>query len=382
MIYSTYPPNYQVDGIGDYTRILVAKLRERGMDVHVITSGRYAGNDPKVIKIGGGVWGIRELVKVFRKIREERFNVVHMQYTPLSYGFGVVFKLLPLLVRLSAHGIRFVTTFHTLVGGRWISKINALLITMFSHSVISTHEEMTQLFNKWFFMFRKKLVQIPIGSNIFPCDTDKGSVRPEINKRFGISERAVLLINFGFPNPWKGLETLFYSLKILSRQDRYRLILLGDIRDEDMEYRHRLKGLVRRLGINREVIWIEGLDEKTASEVILASDICVLPYVDGISIRRGSLMAAMAHGLPVISTFPRVKNPYFRNGENVVFVKEGDRVALAEAMERLADDPAARERLSRNIREIAKTFDWSVIADKTAEIYRGRRPKGAEVVGR
>ena len=371
MIFPTYPPNYQVDGIGDYTRILVQKLRERGHDVYIIASGRYAGNDPKVIKIGGGRWGVKELIKVFRRVREEEFEVVNMQYTPLAYGLGIMFKFLPLFMRLSAHNIHFVITFHTLVIDKWIAKVNAFLLVMFSHRVISTHEELTALFNKWLFLFRKKLVQIPIGSNIHPIEVDTNRIRTEINKKYGISNNTILLINFGFPHPWKGLETLCEALKRLSKEGCYRLILLGGITDRDMDYRYKLKGLIRKLGIEKEVIWIDGMDEDDVSGVLQASDMAVLPYVDGISIRRGTLMAAMAHGLPIISTFPRVECPYFKNGENVILVKPDDKVALAEAIERLSRNRQLRDKLSINISALAIGFDWDQITENMIKVYSG-----------
>ncbi|MBD3425617.1 MAG: glycosyltransferase [Candidatus Omnitrophica bacterium] len=369
MIFPTYPPNYQVDGIGDYTRILVSKLRQRGHEVFVITSGRYAGNDPRVIKIGGGKWGIRELVRVFRLIRRDGFQVVHMQYTPISYGYGLTFKLLPLLIRLSAHRIHFIVTFHTLVAGRWISRINALLLVMFSHKVISTHEELTQLYQKWLFPFSKKLVQIPIGTNIEPVEVDGERIREEINKKYGISKNATLLVNFGFPNPWKGLETLCEAVKILSREGDYRLIIMGGLTDRGIEYRYEIKGFIRRLGIEKEVIWMDGLKEKDVSGVLQASDIAVFPFVDGISIRRGTLMAAMAHGLPIVSTRPRVKCPYFRNGENVMLVGPGDKVALAEAIRKLSKDRELRDRLSMNVKALSLGFDWDRIAGSMIKVY-------------
>ncbi len=35
---------------------------------------------------------------------------------------------------------------------------------------------------------------------------------------------------------------------------------------------------------------------------LLAADCAVLPYREGASLRHGSLMAALAHGLPIVST--------------------------------------------------------------------------------
>ncbi|MEA3490202.1 MAG: glycosyltransferase family 4 protein [Candidatus Omnitrophota bacterium] len=373
MIFSIYSPNYQADGIGDYTRILVQKLRQRGHDVHVIASGRYAGDDQRVIKIGDGYWGIRELVKAFRKIREGRFDVVHLQYTPVSYGFGVTFKFLPFLIQISIHDILFVTTFHTLVGGKWISRLNALLLSAFSHKIIGTNEEVAFLFRKWLGLFKGKFSQIPIGANVSPAETDIRQTRELLAKKYGIVKDAVILSNFGFSNPGKGFEDLIDALNRLNVNGRYYVLQIGAIRDEDVEFRNYLKSLIRMRGMEKNFIWTGKLDQQQASALLKASDIYVVPYTDGISIRRGSLMAGIVNGLPIISTFPRVEVPYFKDGKNVVLVERGDPVRLAGAVERLAKDKDLREKLSVGVNELAEEFDWDRIADRTLKVYsRGK----------
>ncbi len=369
IIFPAYPPGYQADGIGDYTRILVRRLRERGHDVYVVVSGRYTGNDENVIRAGDSRWNAPELLKVFRKVREARFDVVHMQYTPVTYGFGIVFKLLPLLLRLSAPDIFFVTTFHTLVGGKWTSRINALLLSMFSHRIISTNEEITLLFNKWLCMFKGKLSQIPVGANISPAETDIQRTRGQMAKDYGIGRDAVVLSNFGFFYPGKGIEELIMALNKLRAADRYYLLLIGALRDEDAEYRRYLQGIIRTCGLEKDVVWTGELKAERVSELLKASDMYVVPYSDGISIRRGSLMAGIVNGVPIISTFPRVEMPYFKNGENVVLVERGNHDQLAAAIERLTKDKDLRGRLSGNVAALAKGFDWDRIADRTLEVY-------------
>ncbi|MDD5634073.1 MAG: glycosyltransferase, partial [Candidatus Omnitrophica bacterium] len=226
MVFPMYQPNYQRDGIGDYTRILVENLRALGHEVYVVASAGYKGNDKNVFKIFREKWGINEVKQICRLAREYKFDIVHIQYTPVSYGFGVAFKLLPLFIRLTCKGTKCVTTFHTLVGGKWISKVNAALLVIFSHRIITTHEELTCLYRKYFGVFKKKCREIPIGSNIIPGNIDTASVRADIEQNFGIDKNAVLLVNFGFPNPWKGLENLCNALKILVKKNNYYLLLL------------------------------------------------------------------------------------------------------------------------------------------------------------
>jgi glycosyltransferase involved in cell wall biosynthesis len=99
------------------------------------------------------------------------------------------------------------------------------------------------------------------------------------------------------------------------------------------------------------------------------ADICVLPYRDGASFRRGSLMAALAHGMPIVSTTPRVALSELRDGENVVLVPPRDPRALADAVASLAHDADLRWRIGEGARQLSREFNWERIAARTLEVY-------------
>ena len=107
----------------------------------------------------------------------------------------------------------------------------------------------------------------------------------------------------------------------------------------------------------------------TGYDELLAADVCVLPYRDGVSFRRGSFMAALAHGLPIISTRPPMPNPKLRDGENILLVPADDARAAADAVETLVAAPNLRARLARGAQELADTFAWERIAAQTAQLY-------------
>jgi len=360
-----------MDGIGDYTRILVGVMRERGADVSVIASGRYSGSDPGVFKVGhSDNWGLAELSKTLKIIKNSRFDVVHMQYTPVSYGFGVVFKFLPLLVRIISPGTLFVTTFHTLVGGKSISKINALALSLSSHTLISTNDEITFLFRKWFPFCVRKLHQVPIASNVEVHDVDPLEAREKIRAKYEISKDAIIIGNFGFAYPGKGLEDLVSALgKLEAGGGKYYLMFMGAERKGQDEYRCHIKELVRMRGLEENVIWTGELTGESLAEHLRSCDIYAVPYSDGISTRRGSLMTAIDYGLTVISTHPRLRSLYFRHEKNVLLVNPGDPKSLAVAIRNLASNRILREKLSANISRLSGVFRWDSIAERTLNIY-------------
>ena len=71
------------------------------------------------------------------------------------------------------------------------------------------------------------------------------------------------------------------------------------------------------------------------------------------------IQEAMAMGLPVISTTVSGIPEVVENEVSGLLVQEKDPLALAEAIERLMDDPALADRLSDEARrKVAGHFDW------------------------
>ena len=106
-----------------------------------------------------------------------------------------------------------------------------------------------------------------------------------------------------------------------------------------------------------------------------------LPYADGASFRRGSLLAVLEHGLPVITTMPETGReasrgsngqrewPELVDGENAVLVLPGDVDGLASAVEKVASDADLRARLAEGAAKVAQFFSWARIAGSHADLY-------------
>jgi glycosyltransferase involved in cell wall biosynthesis len=72
----------------------------------------------------------------------------------------------------------------------------------------------------------------------------------------------------------------------------------------------------------------------------------MLPFPDGVSTRRTSAMAALAHGLAVVTTVGRLSEPLWAECGAVELVAAGDPRATCEGVERLLADGDARARLA------------------------------------
>jgi len=81
-------------------------------------------------------------------------------------------------------------------------------------------------------------------------------------------------------------------------------------------------------------------------------------------------MAALAHGLAIVTTQPRVAITTLVDGEHILLVPPDDVLATADAVENLISTPELRTRLAHGALDLAQNFTWDSIAARTAQLYR------------
>jgi glycosyltransferase involved in cell wall biosynthesis len=380
-------------GVGDYTRQLSRALGALGADVHVLTR-RTAGGDhlriaaegayeptvyPLLDRTGWGLWG-----HVTGMIRELRPHVVHIQYQSAAYGLHPAVNLLPYRLRLMRDRPPILTTFHDLLFPYLFPKAGPLrwqsvlaLARASDASVVTNPVD-------WLRLKRSdrglRLFPIPIGSNIHrepPANFD----REEQRREWGAVPDDWLLAYFGFLNAGKGGETLIRALGELVRAGKPARLLMvgGKVGSSDatnLAYLGRVEGLIESLGLTDRVQWTGFTPNEEVSANLLATDCAVLPYREGASLRHGSLMAALTHGVPIVSTAlppefapPPGVFPGLKSGENALLVPPDDHVRLAGAVTVVMQDDDLRERLGAAALELSRVFEWDAIARQHLEAY-------------
>src|SRR5690349_3322953 len=110
-----------------------------------------------------------------------------------------------------------------------------------------------------------------------------------------------------------------------------------------------VKARVRELQLNGSWEFVGSYDGAVGCSAFMRTlDVFVLPsFAEGTS---KSVIEAMAHGLPIITTSVG-GSPDLLTAESGILVPPGDSAALARAMQRLASDPALRKRMGQAARE-------------------------------
>ena len=383
LITGEYPP--MQGGVGDYTHELAHAMARQGADVVVLTS-RQAGvrRDAEDVLPGSlTVWPVvdhwdwRCWRAVRHVAREFHPDVLHIQYQSAAYGLHPAINLLPWYVRFRGASPKTAVTFHDLrvpyvfpkAGPlRWWSVVE---LARRSDATIVTNVEDHVVLNSY--RFGERVQIIPIGSNVHvasPADHTRTITR----ERWGYGMDDIVLCYFGFLNESKGGESLIQALSVLAegRSNVYLLMIGGKIGSSDPQnraYLERVETMIADLSLLDRVQWTGFTSQAEVSANFMASDICVLPYLDGVSFRRGSFMAALAHGLPIVTTQPGLPLGDLVNGENVMLVSRDDVAELAAAIAQLIDTPDLRKQLADAARQLSLSFDWEQIARRTLEAY-------------
>lgn len=223
-----------------------------------------------------------------------------------------------------------------------------------------------------------------------PSDTSPAA-RLASRQALGAGPGTLLLAYFGFVYPGKGVETLLQALQALQQQGREPLLLMAgggrgqpgaDPRQQD--YEARMQALAEQLGVASRVRWLPGAPSgsEAMGRDLLAADLAVLPFDDGAELRRSSIAVVTALGLPLVTTQPRLHEPAFVHGENVLLCPPQDAAALAQAIATLAEDPALRARIAEGALRMAEQwFSWSAATKCLLQAMQQNLPPSQPLAG-
>lgn len=376
-------------GIADYTANLARHLRPLEITPSVLISRKYNGDQhPDMGEYSVDVDGVRVYPFIsqwnrhsWAEIRQflvtHPTDILHIQYQAAAFDLGGWVNWLPWYLRWWAGRPKIVTTLHDLripylfpKAGilRWWT---VLALARFSDAVICTNAEDAQALraHRW----GRHVTEIPLGNNV-AVNPPRNYNRQEWRENLSLPESAFVLAYFGFLNESKGGEDLIGVLDALVQRgiDARLLMVGGDVGDSDpsnVAYAQRVRTLIAERNLADRIIFTGYVDVRDVSGHLLAADAAVMPYRDGVSFRRTTLIAVLRHRLPVISTTPAILLRQIIDGENMLLAVPGDVSALAEATIRVVNDGALRERLQQGAAELGAEFEWDTVARLTARVY-------------
>ena len=288
------------------------------------------------------------------------------------------------LKRERQKGLRVVTTAHDLLPPYLFPKAGKIrdwytkrIISEADGAVLTNAGDYHTVMNDPRGAWNPHAVFIPIGANVTPAPPANFD-REIWRNQFDVKKDDMLLAYFGLLSHTKGLENILAAMEELPQTTR--LVLIGGIgeRVEDQAYANTIRQLIAQKGLQERVIMTGHTEASDVSAYLIAADAVLLPFTDGYSYRRGSLITALAHGVPVITTHaPAGMNqdplPELIDGKHALLVEPENTEQLVRAVQRIQQEPELRYWLARNGQALTDVFSWERIVAQHEALYAAIR---------
>lgn len=376
-----YPP--RPGGVGDYSALLALGLVETGAEVHVWTSSdglaSPSGPDGLTVHRDCGGWSSDDLVRLGTALDAfpgPRHLVVQhapnvWRYKGLNFAFGRW-----LVGRRRDRGDVTRVMFHEVAypfepfgkPTRWVLAAGQRLMarTIMSASAyvdVSTPAWVPTL-RRCAPGVRREIGWRPVPSNI-PVLDDPESV--EMTRRQHAPGGETVVGCFG-SFTFRGGEMLARILPSLLRDRPDRIgLLIGHAGD-----RLAARLIAEHPDLAARIHATGGLDPAGISRHLQACDVVVQPYPEGVTTRRGSMMAALAHGLATVTNAGRLTEPFWAEARGVALAAGPSVDELVNTAERVLGDPRERGWLSAAGLELYNSrfaISWTIkaILDETRQ---------------
>ena len=395
MVAGTYRP--ERCGVAHYLRRLRSALDEHGISSSVLTTREAArcSEDPRVKGVVDG-WGLPGLPALVRALRREKPDVIHVQHAAGAYGFKRAVFFLPPLLRAAGCRAPLVTTVHEYGWWEWeprgvpLRAVEALktwgqrrgvwdredgFLLTGSDVLLTTNTHAEAAITQRLPWLAPRLHRIPLVANVDVAPVSRDEARDGARSRYGWTSDAEIVAYFGFLHPVKGIENLLKAHKdVLKSRPKARLLLIGGaeslaLGDEADWYWNKLRALAKELGLGETVEMTGYVPDDEASRLLSGADVGVLPFNEGVTLKSGTLLAMLAHGLPVVATRPDPPEPDLADGRLLRLVGRRDVPGLAATVLDLLFSPHQRARIGEAGRAYTRNLSWSAMAERHTEVY-------------
>jgi glycosyltransferase involved in cell wall biosynthesis len=329
-------------GIADYSRRLAAALREAGVDARETPVASWELGEPGAGRLPEGLG---------------EFDLVALQYNPFSYGRrGFAPWLVRAASRLKRGPVRLALNVHepwvpivgprSLLMGTW-QRAQLLTLLRLAGLAFASTEAWAAMLGR---AVRRPVIHLPVGSNL----PDERRARAAERKRLGLDDAELVVAAFGTDHKSRPIEAVAAAANAVAATAGGGVLLnLGRASPEP-------PGLDERLRVVAPGV----LPPDRVARLLSAADLFVAPFIDGVSSRRTTLIAALQHGLPVVGTEGELTCGWLRDAVQAIrLVPVGRPGGLSAAAAELAGDAEARSRLGEEGRRLYESrFDWPRIA--------------------
>jgi hypothetical protein len=348
------------DGVADYCE----KLRDAGTS-HGLS-----------FELAAVHWAEKGWREAFAELRQAaaawRGRWVFLQYTTLAWSSrGFPLRAPRVLDLLRQCGARPAVVFHDFMAARGSGIVGAfrgycqmrVLRQLYARSSLAVFTVPVGKIT-WLPLRHGNAVFIPVGSN-FPA------LNRETENQDGLSSPVSTVAVFGITGGPRGVEEvgdITYALKAVQSEGvRLRLVAIGR---GSAVFEEELRKALNGSGIELSMLGLISAEELVRALASAQVLLCVRGHV---SSRRGSTIAGIVSGLPIVGyRGPETGFPITEAG--VMLVDQNDRESLVHALAQvLTDENLYREMRKRSTAAAQKYFCWDAIASQFAKAMSGEQ---------
>ncbi len=321
------------------------EARAKGFEL--VGIGKRSGLDPRALRA------------LRRALCTQRADIVHTHNAVAHYYAAAA--------TLGLGGVRMINTRHGMGhahGGARLEMLYRLAMRRSVHCVAVCHAAQDWFLKIGAFSAAKAAV-VPNGVAVDRISTRNPAARLQLLRHLERPDNALVIGAVGRLSPVKDHATLLEAVKRLCQSGRkVELVVVGDGHEraalQSQAHALQIHDSVHLVGWRHDIAaWLQGFD------------VFALPSVsEGYSL---ALVEAAAAGLPSVATAVGGNGEIVQDGVTGFMVPARDSIALADALERLGDDPRLRERMGTTARSWALARgSIDAMGEAYCALYEGR----------
>jgi glycosyltransferase involved in cell wall biosynthesis len=257
---------------------------------------------------------------------------------------------------------------------RWLSKIPTMRELFYlpwyklGHLLVTHKLQLIFVISRYLDNYLRNIApQVPRVIIPAPVDLEKFKVSENeakaFRRKFGL-ENSVIIGYLGSRYGVKGLEVLLRAAQKLAGEGKqFTLLITGNIIHNPY-----LIELMETLGLKDKAVLTGYLPKDELITAMSSADILVEPKIDhkaNLAAFPQKLAEYLSMGKPVVASVVGDIPWYLTDNEDALLTRPGDAEDMAQALNRLIEDPALRRKLSKQAREAArKYFDYHLIVKR------------------
>jgi glycosyltransferase involved in cell wall biosynthesis len=341
-----YPP--QSGGVADYTRQIATALAKAGDIVHVFAPHAAALPNEGGVQVHRLPGNFDRRSRALVEIELAKLGVprrVLVQYVPHAYGCRAMNVGFAWWIRsLARAGERVDVMFHEVAyplerGQPLKHQVLGFVTRHMARCIARSAERILISTQAWGPLLRqlgvdRSMQWLPVPTNL--TEVPDAAAVDLVRERLGGS---AVIAHFGAYG--HRMATFESALKLLAERDAHRVILLLGRGSEEFaaalrEAHPSLAGQVRATG---------SLGPGQIAAHLMACDVLLQPYPDGVSCRRSSTMAGLALGVAVVTHAGPSTEAVWKESEGVLLAESAEGLDMAAAVESLLSNPAKLQAL-------------------------------------